>query len=242
MQDEREKVVELIKTGKYYDEALKWYNSRYIMPKTQLATVAIFGAIAIFLFFVSLITTIGIFPLQHEETFSIDRELKINEGMIVKDIGEKKENASYAYLKYMLAEYVKSREEYYPNRSERDYKFVIEISSDPVFIDYMTLADKNTNPNHPVWLYGTQAIREIFPSKTDISELMPDLKNYVADKEYIANISFVSSLLFIDNLQTQEKFEATVKFKFEPIAIDQKTAEIKQLPKLTITDYKTKKL
>ena len=75
-----------------------------------------------------------------------------------------------------------------------------------------------------------------------MTDLDAKLKNYVADKVYTANINFVSSLLFVDNLQTQEKFQAEIKFQFEPIIIDQKTGKIKQLPKLVITDYKTKKL
>ena len=243
MQDEREKAVELLKSGKYYDEALKWYASRYIMPKTQLATMVVFAAIALYFLFISIVSTIYILPLSRTETFMLNRQLKNSEAIVIRQIGNKQEDASVSYLKYMLAEYVKSREEYNPNRTDRNFNFVVEVSSDDIFMDYLNLSDKNKNPNHPERLYANQAIKEIFVTATSVPGIHPKLKNFVADQEYIANISFMSSLLFVDNTQEKQgEFEATIKFRFEPVDVDQESDEIKELPKLVITDYKTKKL
>ena len=87
MQDEREKAVELLKNGKYYDEALKWYNSRYITPKSQLVIMTVFAFVALLAFFISVATTISIFPLSSRESFLIERELKFNEGIVISEIG-----------------------------------------------------------------------------------------------------------------------------------------------------------
>lgn len=242
MQDEREKVSELIKSGKYYDEALKWYNSRYTTPKSQLVTMSIFAMVAVFAFFVSVTTTISIFPLTDEESYYVERELKFTEAMKVSRIGKDGENATISYLKFMLGEYVKSREEYNPANINRNFNFIIELSDEKIFMDYLAIADQNKNPNHPVWQYGSRAIKEIFVTKISLTDIDPKLKNYQEDAEYTAKVSFVSSLLFSDNLEQKEKSEATVKFRFSPIDIDQETNEIKQLPKLLVTDYKTNKL
>jgi type IV secretory pathway component VirB8 len=242
MQDEREKVTELLKSGKYYDEAIKWYNSRYVMAKTQVASMALCALIALTFFIVSFVSTVSIFPLSYSETFDVNRQVALTEGMTVRPIGDRREDPSVAYLKYMLKQYVRSREEYNPSKTDRNFNFVIDLSSDSIFVDYLALADKTQNPNHPVWQYGSQAIKEIFVNDINLIDLDPKLKNFDPNKQYKANIKFVSSLLFVDNLQTQEKYEAEVTFKFDPIILNQQTNEIKQLPKLLITDYKTKKL
>jgi type IV secretory pathway component VirB8 len=212
------------------------------MPKSQLVSMSIFAAVVFFAFIISTITTISIFPLTKEQSFMVHRELDFDEGMTVKRIGKDDENATISYLKYLLGEYVQAREEYNPANIERNFNFVIELSDDKIFMDYLAVADQNKNPNHPVWQYGSRAIKEIFVTKTELAGIEPKLENYNQDTEYTAKINFISSLLFIDNLEQQEKMQADVKFKFEPIIIDQKTSEIKQLPKLVITDYKTMKL
>lgn len=242
MQDEREKATELLKSGEYYSEALKWYNSRYITPKSQLTAMSVFAILAIFCFFVSIVATVGIFPLSDEQSFFVNRPLEFDEGIVINEIGDKTQDPSISYLKYMLSNYVSSREEYNPANIERNFNFVIELSSDAIFLDYLTIADQNQNPNHPVWQYGSQAIREIFISRASIVDLQPQLENYNKDTEYTAKVTFVSSLLFVDNLQTQEKHEADIKFTFNPIILDQESGEIKQLPNMVVTDYKTRKL
>lgn len=242
MDEEREKATELLKSGKYYAEALKWYNARYTTPKTQLACAVVFAAIAIVFLFTSMVTTISILPLTYKEEFDLYREITPTESVELKEIGEKGENSTRVWLKYMLSEYVKAREEYDPNHVERNFNFVASLSSDEKFMDYMILADQNQNPNHPIWLYGSQAIKDIFISKTVFNDLDRKLKNFEANKEYSVTINFISSLLFVDNMQTQERHQAEIKFIFQPIILDQKTNKIKQLPSLVVTDYKTKKL
>jgi type IV secretion system protein VirB8 len=242
MNDEREKATELLKSGKYYHEAMKWYNFRYIMPKTQVACMAVCAIIALAFFMVSLISTINIFPLSYSQTFDVNRQISMTEGMTVRPIGDKKEDPSFAYLKYMLNQYVKAREEYNPSKVDRNFNFVIELSDEIIFMDYLALSDKTQNPNHPVWQYGSQAIKEIFVTKTSLIDIDPKLKNFDPNKQHKATINFVSSLLFVDNLQTQEKNQANITFKLQPIILDQVTNEIKQLPKLVVTDYKTKRL
>lgn len=244
MQDEREKAKELLKNGEYYGEALKWYNSRYITPRSQLAIFSLFMFAGVISLLVSLVTTIGVFPLSDKQSFVIARELKFNEGITVAQIGKTKDNPNSAFINLMLDKYVVAREEYIPSNVDYNFNFIIEQTSEDIFMDYLEIADKNQNPNHPVWQYGSQAVRNI--QVTRISLAGVNNNSDFAQKEegavYNSTVNFVSSLLFIDNIQKQQKYEADISFKYTPIIIDQDTAEIKQLPKIVITDYKSRKL
>lgn len=242
MEDEREKATELLKSGRYYDEAMKWYKSRYIFPKTQIAYLLILASASVVFTLVSISGTLSIFPLKDRSEIIVKRPLRPNERMAVKPIGNPREEASIGYLKFMLKEYVIAREEYNPKKLDRDFSFVVETSSDEIFTEYLAIADQNQNPNHPVWQYGTQVIKDISVTKIEIPELDSQLETYVADKEYTAIVSYTSALVFADNLEQKQKMQSELKFKFRKITVDQNTNSIKELPKLQITSYKTKQL
>ncbi len=242
MQDEREKASELMKSGKYYDEALKWYNSRYITPKSQLAIIAFLSLLAMLTVIVSISTTLSIFPLSKKEGLSIHRTFDFNEHLALNEIGKKGQNASISYLEFMLGKYVEAREEYDPRKIDSNFNFVIELSDDQIFVDYLAIADPNQNPNHPVWQYGSRAIKDIAVTKKSLKGLHPQLQNHDTAKEYSASIKFQSTLFFSDNAQANEKLVADIKFIFTPIEVNQETNEIKELPKVVVTDYKTRKL
>lgn len=242
MEEEREKATELIKSGRYYDEALRWYSSRYIFPKTQVAYLAVLACVAIFMLFTSLTTTMGLLPLESSTNIVIQRPTRIDEAMALKSIGEPREEATIGYLKFLLSEYVRAREEYSPQRLERDFNFVVELSNDEIFMNYLAIADQSQNPDHPVWKYGSQVIKNAYIRKIQILGLDKKLETFEANKQYQAIIDFDSSLIFEDNLEQKQKMQAEISFKFEKIIVDQNTNAIKQLPKLQITAYKTKQL
>lgn len=240
MEENKKITSDLFEHNAYYKESLKWYNAIFVEPKTQLVMSAGFCLLALSAFVICLIGTLSILPLTEKIGMELPRPFNTQERITLASVGNSHEEASISYVRYLIGQYTRAREEYIPSKIEQNFYFVVENSSEDEFYEYQTIADPEKNPNHPVWQYGSQTTKRITPKKVTIKDLEEDLSDYDTNKEYTALVNFVSNIEFADGQKKDSKEKAEVKFKFMPIIVDQDTAKITQLPKLIITDYKLK--
>ena len=241
MDDHQQLTNEKVKSGEYYKDALEWYNSRFVRPKTELVHSLIIAATCLFLFFVTLLTFLSIFPLETKEKLILSAELQGNEIVTTKSLDFDKKNPTIGIIHYTLREYVKSREEYIEERINRNFRYVTEVSDENVFDEYIQQTDLS-NPNNPILLYGKQAKIEVEVARVQLPKLPPLEKQVDPNKEYKAKIRYILNLLFLDNDGESRKMQADITFKYKELKIDQETHEIKQLPEIIITGYKTRQL
>ncbi|PIR31944.1 MAG: hypothetical protein COV36_06130 [Alphaproteobacteria bacterium CG11_big_fil_rev_8_21_14_0_20_44_7] len=242
MDEEKKIVAEMIESGTYYDEALSWYNSIHVRPRTQIAQLIILLLLSLTFLGIAGIAFFKIFPIDKEVGFVIERPYSPEEDISIKELSKHGGAATEGVVKYYLTEYIKSREEYNDERLDRNFRFVTDLSDDKVFEQFLTESDMRQNPNHPVLLYGKNARKKIFIDKVNLIDLPKEGTQIDTNKEYRAIINYSVSLIFIDNTQQITSHQADISFKYKEIIVDQNTHEIKQLPELIITDYKTKEI
>lgn len=241
MEEYKNIVNEKIKSGEYFSEALSWYNSRFVRPKTDLIHMSLMAAICIFLFIVSVITFATIFPITKKESFIVSRALNASESIKISALNTNVKNPTLGVLTFLIREYVTSREEYLEERINRNFRFVTELSDENVFDLYMNETDIS-NPNNPILLYGNQAKIDVKITKLIMPKLPEPSTQIDFDKEYKAKVLFTSNLKFLDGDSESRKMQADVTFKYKEISVNQKTHVIKQLPELIVTGYKTRQL
>jgi type IV secretory pathway component VirB8 len=154
-------------------------------------------------------------------------------------MGER-DSATSAYIKYMLQEFVVSYEEYRESKIDRNQQFVIQNAVENISTEYL-LANDKSNPDAPIVKYGKQATEFIYVDPNTINfakKIKETMKEGERDGQ--ATLIFVSALAFSDSTRRDNNFEANIKFKYKELIVDQVTHEIKQLPQIIITDYKTK--
>ena len=240
--ENREKLVsEKVRSGEYYSDALNWYNSKFVRPKTDFVHISILAGLCVFLFFVSLVTFSSIFPITSSEPFIVSESLDLDESISISEIGIDDKNPTTGVLSFLLKEYVKSREEYIEDSSSRNFLFVSGLSSEKIFDEVLEERDPN-NPNNPALLYGKQATIEIDVQKAVLPIFPKSGMQLDFEKEYKAKVNYRSSLIFVSGDIESKKMQADITFKYKEILVDQENHEIKQLPELVVTGYKTKQL
>lgn len=241
MKKEEEIIAEMLASGEYYQEGLKWYNSRYIRPKTQLVHMSIFAFIALGFFLITLVTFSRIFPLTDHVGFTIERNFDKKEVLRIKSIGNAEKNATLGVLNFYISEYVKSREEFIEDNINRNFKFVTEISNDAVFDEFMYETDIS-NPENPIYTLGRQVQRKIKVLGLKLPPLPIEGMQINSDIIYNAQVKYLETLVYLDGTEEFNERLANVSFKYKEIIVDQQTHDIKQLPEVVITDYKTREL
>jgi type IV secretion system protein VirB8 len=189
MSNDRQEIAEKIRDGSYFTDAANWYAGKYLYPVTERSMMFAFTV-------ASLLALIPITSLLHTTIktnnripFPIYVTDSTNHFSVIKSLAKKDESAQTAIARYLIADYIKSREEYiYKNiNGEKLKKLLKKIKSSsakPVLNEYVSYMNES-NPYSPLTRYKDRTNRFI------------DIK----------------SISFLDNDQTSGKakvvFEAT---------------------------------
>lgn len=240
MNKETDIVAKKIESGEYFADAMNWFHAKFTRPRTEFAYFFIICVIAVLAFLVGLVAFSQVFPLSPGKNFIMGRPIDAGERLTIRGIQKSGETANDSIMKFMLGEYVKSREEYKEERLDRNFRIVKTFSTDEVFDQYLQDTSPS-NPQNPVILYGKQAIRDIIV--TDIKLL--DATGKEAHDENVTRVivNYTTILTYLSDNSTQISYnEADITFNYKQITVDQETGKISHKPEMKVVNYKVNTL
>lgn len=189
MSHDRQEIAEKIRDGSYFTDASSWYAGKYLYPVTERSMMFAF-TIATLLALIPIASLLNT-SIQTNNTipFPIYVADSTSHFSVIKPLAQSDESAQTAIARYLITDYIKSREEYiYKNVSgeklKRLLKKIKSSSAKQVLNEYVSYMSEN-NPYSPLTRY----------------------------KDRINRFIEIKSLSFLDNDQTSGKakviFEAT---------------------------------
>jgi type IV secretory pathway component VirB8 len=236
MSTDRQEIAKKVRSGAYFKEANDWYAGKYLYPITERAMMALFAAAAIF----------ALIPIVLLVKASAGIESKVPFPMIVADtyahfatikpLAKSDETAQEAVAKYIIIDYIKSREEYISsaaNDSEKRKKLLKKIKSSSaksVLNEYNNQVNEN-NPYSPINRYKDHTSRLI-----EIQSFTFLDNDQTSGK---AKVIFTATETHISGNKKVSRWEALINFRLPDVATIAKTGA----PLRFITGYyRTKQL
>lgn len=189
MSNDRQEIAEKIRNGSYFTDANNWYAGKYLYPVTERSMMFVF-AIATFLSLIPIASLLHTtIQTNNKIPFPIYAADSTDHFSVIRPLAQSDESAQTAIAKYLITDYIRSREEYvYKNiNGEKLKKLLKKIKSSSakqVLNEYIGYMSEN-NPYSPLTRY----------------------------KDHTNRFIEIKSLSFLDNDQTSGKakviFEAT---------------------------------
>ncbi len=239
--DQATEYAEFIKSsvndGSYFKDAVGWYYFRYVSPICD-RTLLIFGSIVAAVVLVCLFQMInGAFPLVQKVPIFIKSKDQSQYFPNLVEIKAKKGKANYdpqietvdeAVLKYLVIDYVKSREEYNYSKAEIEEinkKFNhIRNNSDASEYRAFQLFMSKDNPESPILNFGQKVVKSIQIESFSFNKKVPQdfaskARDFLSNKiPTDAEVRFVAITKTNDEQEVttekKERFVAKIKFVF----------------------------
>ena len=240
MDTEAEIVAKKIDSGVYFPEAMNWFHTKFTRPRTEFTYFFIICLISLAALLVAVSSFSEIFPLSPGKNFVMSLPIQPKDHITISSIQEPGETANDSIMKFMLSEYVQSREEYIEEKLDRNFRVVKTFSDVDVFDQFLD-DTSTTNPNNPVIAYGKQATINIEINKIRLLDGNGNKAHDGDVKRAIVNYTTVLTFLS-DNTQQINQREADITFLYKQITVDQTTGNISQKPEMHINTYKTNPL
>ncbi len=189
MSNDNHEIAEKIRNGSYFNDASDWYAGKYLYPVTERSMMFIFAIATL----IALIPIVSLLNTTIQTNNKIPFPIYVNDSTehfaVIKPIAQQDESPQMAIAKYLIADYVKSREEYIRKNINGDklkklFKKIKFSSTKQVTNEYFSYMSEN-NPYSPITRY----------------------------KDHTDRLIEIKSLSFLDNDQTSGKakviFEAT---------------------------------
>lgn len=166
MSKEQKEIAEKIRDGSYFEDAREWYARKYLYPVTERTLLVFLAGITGFLFFISTANLKHIIDSSSEPIpVVISVKDSTNQFSIIKPLANDQDTTQEAVARYLIIDYLKTREEYSPKDSEaeslkRNLRKIKRSSSKSVlnqYKDYMS----ETNKYSPIIRFGNHTTRDI---------------------------------------------------------------------------------
>ena len=191
MLQDRQEIAEKIRDGSYFKDANEWYAGKYLYPVTERSLVFLFAVISFFTFLPIASLLNDTVQTNNKIPFPIIVADSTEHFSVIKPLAQKDESAQIAVAKYLITDYIKSREEYIHKnidgeKLKRLLKKIKSSSAKTVLNEYVSYMSES-NTYSPLVRY----------------------------KDHTDRLIEVKSISFLDNDQTSGKanvvFEATEK-------------------------------
>ncbi len=158
--DSTKSIQEYIKSGKYFEEAQKWYNNKYLYPLFQRSIVFVLLAVLVILITVTLINVYSLLPLNKRVQYIISVDEEFNGAAKVTNANEVLGKPLQSIIKILAESYLIQRESYDYNNLVSQFEYIKNKSTRIIFrkfYNYMSLE----NYQSPVLRYQNIAKRKI---------------------------------------------------------------------------------
>jgi type IV secretion system protein VirB8 len=165
MVDSNKEIAEKIRDGSYYSDAREWYMRHYLYPIGERTFMIIIAAVMCITFALSASNIKSLMTENEVIPFPINVENSTDYFSFIKPLAQGSEGTQEAVAKYLVTDYLKTREEYFPsdlqgNKLKYKLKKMKSCSSKSVLDEYKNYINE-LNPYSPIARYGTNTSRSI---------------------------------------------------------------------------------
>ncbi len=151
---------ELMRQGRYFDQARQWYTALYIGPISERSFFLLLGGMAFLVGLLSLAAVIGLTPLTERPPIVVRNE-RLNDAIpSLLRLRASGESVNSAMRAYMVKQYVVSREDFHAADFGRNSKFVLAHSDAGTAAAYVASVGPD-NPRNPAALLGAYGTRTV---------------------------------------------------------------------------------
>ncbi|MCT4635717.1 MAG: type IV secretion system protein [Rickettsiales bacterium] len=211
MDDINRSISKHIKEGKYYEDARLWYVNRFVLPMSERTYLLIVMGVYIFALMVSWYYYVNTKPAEPGITYMLPTNEISTTYAVINPVGSDKETPQIGINKYVISNYVKTRESYYYDAKEiqNQLRFIQNTTVGTEFLKYKSMTSDN-NPNSPIMIYQDKYRRSIAVKKVDLIQSSSNTQQ--------AMVYFQSDLKNLaSNRIVSQDFLATIDFKIENI-------------------------
>ncbi len=165
MSSERQEIADKIRDGSYYTDARNWYSIKYLYPISERSMMFLFTIVALFALIPIALLFHNIAQTNNQVPFPINVPDSTYHVSVIRPLAKKSETAQEAVAKYLISDYVKSREEYIHQNVTADnlkklLKKIKSSSAKPILNEYVSYMNEN-NPYSPLIRYKDHTNRFI---------------------------------------------------------------------------------
>lgn len=157
---EARNVAELMRSGRYFSEARAWFDARYHWVSVERSWLIVITAVAVACIWFCLSAVQSFLPLKPVRSYPMAVANEAEYQLSISSLREGDEPRGDAVLRFLLKDYVLSREAYDSDTLDFAQRRVRALSSDAVFQGYLN-AMYAGNPESPINLYGRAAARRV---------------------------------------------------------------------------------
>jgi type IV secretory pathway component VirB8 len=219
-------ILKNIKKGRYFTDAINWYERKYIYPSTERSILIILAFLFVVSSLVMMKFTTDIFPLKKVMGVPIMSKDIENEVPIIKAVSTPGESVTYSLAKYLLTNYVITRESYNNEILTTQNEFVLANSFRDVYEEYAKQVDL-ANINSPIYRYQNN-----FTRKIDVVSIK---SNGSYDK---VNIFFTAKVInYVNEVVESSQWRAEISFIMSDIE-----KEVSDKLNFLVSEYKVEKI
>lgn len=230
-------VAEMIRSGRYFQEALDWYDEKYHTPIIEKAYAIFITIIALLSTVFAIVAVVDFLPVTVKMPMLLKLEDLDQYDISVRPLSEDTNDSNRVVLHYLLGEYVRARENYVVSRFQSDVNRVRASSSKEEFIEFMDYIAPS-NPASPITRYERHTERQVEVASMDFGEMDDD---FDAEKVIPSQVTvfFVARTSGAENEVT--RWKAMLRFDYTPFTINQENFTATPM-KLVVTDYRVEQL
>jgi type IV secretion system protein VirB8 len=226
-------IAEMIRSGEYFRDALRWYDEKYHAPIIEKAYSIMITLVAVIATGFAVVGFLRFLPVEETATVVTTASNVEERDFSLQRLSINTRYTNHALLKYFVNEYVIRRESYAAATLERDVNRVKAQSSAEVFKSYRQFLNP-ANPQSPITRFERHTQRSIAIDSANF-----DAENQSFDaEEMIPTAATVIFTATTGNAKAVEKatFKAVVRFAYVPVQVDQENFKITPM-QFQVTDY-----
>lgn len=161
MSDDNEKIAEMIRGGKYFDEARAWYGAMYIGPISERTFFLIIAILSGVVAIASVFAVSALMPLTTKPGILVSAGPRPEETVqSLLNLRELDSNPDKAIAKFFAAEYVTAREGYSAHTYQGNALFV-QNQSDQATYNAFSAQYSSSNPQSLAAIFGEAGTRAV---------------------------------------------------------------------------------
>lgn len=151
---------ELIRQGRYYEQARQWYTALYIGPISERSFFLLLGGMAMLVGLLAFAALIGLSPITERPQVIVPNQRLNDTVLSLTRLRESGQDVNEAMKSYMVKQYVVSREDYHATDFVRNSNYVIAHSDAATAAAYAASVGPE-NPRNPAALLGEYGTRSV---------------------------------------------------------------------------------
>lgn len=234
-------ISEKVRSGEYFRDARAVADFDLHEPMSERYVYIFLTILALTILITAVIAWQGLFPLKPRIPFIFITNDIVEDYPHIKSLADYTgENPNSALRRFLISNYVQTREEYDAATFDRNHNAVQKLSTTNVVDAYENFITP-TNPESPISLYQRNTIRKINILQIKIPNNAVETDDSGKPKEFRASVVFDATLIKDDVEGSTTRHQVDIAFKYKDIKLDSNTLKIEPYG-FIVTSYQIKNL